>query len=155
MTKSSLYIAFMVNNEEYGIEISFAKEIIRIPKNITQVPNMPSFVEGIINLRGNVIPVVDLKKKFNLYQPAEQYESSRLLIIEFDNAMMGVYVDDITDIIRLDQNSMEDMSSSLSKIGIMSIKGVGKMDDRLILLLDERKLKNDIFLTSCEEEEII
>ena len=81
---SMLYIVFLLNNDEYGIEISYAQEILRVPDKTTQIPNMPFYVEGVINVRGKVIPVLDLKKRFG-FQESNQYLEKRLLIVDLDN----------------------------------------------------------------------
>ena len=141
------YIVFMLNNEEYGIEILYAQEIIRIPNQISQIPNMPSYIEGVINLRGKVITVINLSKRFGFEETKVTLES-RLLIVELDNTMMALIVEDVSEIISFEDSSIEKLSSVISQIGNNSLKGIGKIDKRLIILLDASKLKTEVFQQS-------
>lgn len=138
------YVVFSLGNEEYGIEISFAQEIIRIPRQIFKMPNMPSYIEGVVNLRGKVIPVIDLKKRFD-FEHTERTNDSRLLILDLDNMLLGTIVDDVSEVIKIEDKSIEKLSSEVSSIGSSNVKGIGKIDKRLILLLDAMKMKNEIF----------
>lgn len=138
------YVVFSLGNEEYGIEISFAQEIIRIPRQIFKMPNMPSYIEGVVNLRGKVIPVIDLKKRFD-FEHTERTNDSRLLILDLDNMLLGTIVDDVSEVIKIEDTSIEKLSSEVSSIGSSNVKGIGKIDKRLILLLDAVKMKNEIF----------
>lgn len=138
------YVVFSLGNEEYGIEISFAQEIIRIPRQIFKMPNMPSYIEGVVNLRGKVIPVIDLKKRFD-FEHTERTNDSRLLILDLDNMLLGTIVDDVSEVIKIEDTSIEKLSSEVSSIGSNNVKGIGKIDKRLILLLDAVKMKNEIF----------
>ena len=141
------YIVFMLNNEEYGIEILYAQEIIRIPNQISQIPNMPSYIEGVINLRGKVITVINLSKRFGFEETKVTLES-RLLIVELDNTMLALIVEDVSEIISFEDSSIEKLSSVISQIGNNSLKGIGKIDKRLIILLDASKLKTEVFQQS-------
>ena len=145
------YIVFMLNNEEYGIEILYAQEIIRIPKQISQIPNMPSYIEGVINLRGKVITVINLSKRFGFEETKVTLES-RLLIVELDNTMLALIVEDVSEIISFEDSSIEKLSSVISQIGNNSLKGIGKIDKRLIILLDASKLKTEVFQQSIGME---
>jgi purine-binding chemotaxis protein CheW len=138
------YVVFSLGKEEYGIEITFAKEIIRIPQQITKMPNMPSYIEGMVNLRGKVIPVIDLKKRFG-FEQTERSVDSRLLILDLENSLLGITVDDVSEVLKIDDQSVENLSSEISGIGSNSVKGIGKIDKRLILLLDAIKMKTEVF----------
>lgn len=138
------YVVFSLDNEEYGLEISSIQEIIRIPQHINKIPNMPSYIEGIINLRGKVIPIIDLRKRFGL-ERIERSIENRLLILNLENTLLGIIVDDISEVLKIDDQSIEKLSSEISCISRNSVKGVGKVDDRLILLLDTIKLKTEMF----------
>ncbi|MBX4262829.1 chemotaxis protein CheW, partial [Clostridium estertheticum] len=96
-------VVFKLGFEEYAINISYAQEIIRIPK-FTQLPNTPSFIEGVINIRGKIIPVLNLKKRFGIDR-SDRGIDSRLLIIELDDMMVGLIVDDVSEVIRIDEES--------------------------------------------------
>ncbi len=145
------YIVFILNNEEYGIEISCAQEILRIPNQMIQIPNMPYYVEGVINLRGKVIPVIDLNKRFGFNQ-TERGLDSRLLIVDLKNTLLGIIVDDVSEIINVEEASIEKLSSVISEIGKNSLKGIAKLENRLIVLLDAFKLNIEIFDNSLELE---
>ncbi|WP_434510746.1 chemotaxis protein CheW [Desulfitobacterium sp. AusDCA] len=136
-------IVFNLGNEEYGINISFAKEIVRIPQ-ITKVPNMPAFMEGIIDLRGQVIPIVDPKKKFGFAQ-TERGIDSKLLILDLEGMNLGVIVDDVSEVVNISENALEKLSGKMAAIGGKSIEGIYKIDERLILLINALEFKNEIF----------
>lgn len=142
----------MLNEEEYGIEISYAQEILRIPNHMTQLPNMPSYVEGVINIRGNVIPVIDLKKRFGIAQ-SEQSSDSRLLILNFDDTVLAIIIDDVLELLTFEENEIQKLNSTISQVGQNSLIGIGKVEKRLILLLDVPKLKNEVFTYQLEMEE--
>lgn len=138
------YVVFCLGSEEYGIEISFAQEIMRIPQQITKIPNMPSYIEGMVNLRGKVIPVIDLKKRFG-FEQTERSVDSRLLILDLESSLLGTIVDDVSEVLKIDERSIEKLASEISGIGKNSLKGIGKIDKRMILLLDAMKMKAEVF----------
>lgn len=149
---SMLYVVFLLNNEEYGIEISYAQEILRVPDKMTQIPNMPSYLEGVINVRGKVIPVLDLKKRFG-FQESNQYLEKRLLIVDLDNTTLALIVDDVSEIVEFEEDSIEQLNSVITEIGISSLKGVAKIEKRLIILLDAMRLKTEVFENKMVLEE--
>ncbi|PYG89558.1 purine-binding chemotaxis protein CheW [Ruminiclostridium sufflavum DSM 19573] len=138
------YVVFMLGTEEFGLEITCAKEIIRIPEQITKMPNMPSFFEGVINLRDNIIPVIDLKKRFG-YAETHRYADNRLLILDLENTLLGVIVDDVEEVLMLDSRSIEKIKFDIPGMSENSIHGIAKHDDRLIVLLNALKIKDEIF----------
>ena len=139
-------ISFKIGNEEYGLEILKVKEVIRI-KEITKLPKAPDFVKGVINLRGDVIPIIDLRVKFGLIQ--ERYSSAtRVIVVEVDGKSMGIVVDSVSHVIRIDDDQIEN-SPLLGGISKEYIRGVVKLDDRLIVLLNIDKI-----LTTEEKIEI-
>ncbi|MBW9153913.1 chemotaxis protein CheW [Clostridium estertheticum] len=143
-------VVFNLGLEEYAINISYAQEIIRIPK-FTRLPNTPSFVEGIFNLRGKIIPVFDLKKKFGVAQ-SERSIDSRLLILELDNMMVGIIVDDVSEVIRVDEQSIQKLDSEIVSISKKSIQGISIIGQRIIILLNALNLKSEIFKYNLEKE---
>lgn len=149
MSNSQL-VVFNLGLEEYAIDISYAQEIIRIPK-FTRIPSVPSFIEGVINLRGKVIPVFDLKKRFGLGE-SERGVDSRLLIVELDGMKLGIIVDDVSEVIRIDEQSIQQLSSEITGISKNSIKGISIIDQRIIILLNALKLKSEIFKFDLEKE---
>lgn len=141
---SSQYVIFSLGEEEYGLNISYAQEIIRVPEQITKLPNMPAFIDGVFNLRGKVIPVIDLKKRFDFAQ-TERNADNRLLVIDLGNMLLGTIVDDVSEVLMVDDTSIENLYSEIASIGQNCIQGICNMGDRLILLLDALKLKEEVF----------
>ncbi len=136
-------VIFRLAKEEYGLPITKVQEINRLVP-ITKLPQTPSFMEGIINLRGRVIPVIDLRKRFQL-AAAERSEDNRIIIVEVNGQTVGVIVDAVTEVVRLAAGSIEPPPPAFI-IDAQYIHGVGKLDDRLLILLDI-----DRILTSQEE----
>lgn len=126
-------VAFSIAKEEYAIDILAVQEIIR-PTAITRVPKAPSYIEGVINLRGNVVPVINLRCRFGMVE-GEQTETSRVIILNIHEMKIGITVDSVTEVIRINENDVEvpDLSDSLDK---RFVKGVGKYNGRLLILLD-------------------
>ncbi|MDP2218371.1 MAG: chemotaxis protein CheW [Methanolobus sp.] len=128
-----------LSNEEFGIEISRVKEIIRIP-GITKIPQVPGYVEGIINLRGRIIPIINLATKFNLAHE-EMSDHSRIMVVEIGNMVAGMVVDSVTEVLRISSENIEPAPEIItSKITERYIQGVGKIDERLLILLDIDKI---------------
>lgn len=131
-------VTFAISEEEFGIEILRVQEIIRIMP-ITKVPNSPPAVEGVINLRGRVIPVIDLRKRFGL--PARDYDNqTRIIVIEIHGMIIGFVVDGVSEVLRIKADTVEAPPAVVAGVESEYIKGVGKLDDRLLILLDLDKL---------------
>ena len=116
------------------MDILAVREIIRIVE-ITAIPSAPTFVEGIINLRGRVIPIIDIKKRFNL-QSETQDDDMRIVIIEIAGTTVGIIVDAVKEVLRIPADAVEPAPELASGIDEEYIRGVGKLDDRLLILLD-------------------
>jgi len=136
-------VIFRLAREEYGLPITKVQEINRLVP-ITKLPQTPSFMEGVINLRGRVIPVIDLRKRFQL-STAEHSDDTRIIIVEVKGQTVGVIVDAVTEVVRLSAANIEPPPPAFI-LDAQYIEGVGKMDDRLLILLDIDKI-----LTSQEE----
>ena len=137
------FVVFTLGKEEYGIDIEYTQEIIRIPQQIIKMPNMPSYVEGVVSLREKVVPVIDLKKRFGLPQTKNGVDS-RLLILNANDSIMGTIVDDVSEVLMIDEDSVEAVSSEIAGISGNSVKGIGKIEARLIILLDAMKMKKEM-----------
>lgn len=148
---SNQLVVFNLGKEEYAIDISYAKEIIRIP-SFTKIPNVPHYIEGVFNLRGTVITVIDLKKRFEISNQ-ERGADSRLLILDFHEVQIGIIVDDISEVVRIDNLTIQDLDTELISISKNSIEGITIMGERLIILLNALKLKTEIF-KFCSGKEI-
>ena len=131
-------VTFTLRNEEYAVDILNVQEINRITE-ITQVPNAPFYVEGVINLRGKVMPVINLRKKFGL-EDKETDDTSRIIIMDIQGITNGLVVDSVSEVLRLPMDIVEPPPPMSSDISSNFIKGVAKLEDRLIILIDIDKL---------------
>jgi len=139
-------------NEEYGVPITQVQEIIQI-SSITRVPGIPGFVEGVINLRGKIIPVVDLRKRFNLTQ--EQFsENTRIVVTTIDNQSIGLLVDSVSEVIRLSVDAIDPIPPKISQICSEYLSGIGKFEKRLIILLNLEKLLTDFEKSAMKKIEV-
>lgn len=127
-------VTFQLLKEEYGIEIASVQEIIRAT-DITPVPGAPSHVRGVINLRGKIIPVVDLRTRFAL-PPAESSDAQRIVVVELKEKRIGMLVDSVSQVIKIPSGVVEEMPEEAISLDENFIKGVGKLDGRLIIILD-------------------
>ena len=127
-------VSFVIENEEFGIDILRVQEIIR-PVEITRVPNSPSFVEGVINLRGRIVPVVDLRKRFGLPE-REQDQHTRIIVVELIDRVVGFMMDAVKEVIRVDRSVIEPAPELAIGIDTEYIKGGAKLEDRLLILLE-------------------
>lgn len=127
-------VVFQLGKELYGADISVVLEVSPLAR-VTKVPRTPSYVEGVINLRGRVIPVVDLRKRFGL--PATPpTKSTRIAVAEIEGGKIGMIVDAVVEVLRVQAGSVEPPSPMFSKVDNENVLGVAKVDDRLIVLLD-------------------
>jgi purine-binding chemotaxis protein CheW len=131
------FVTFKVGNEEYAIDILKVQEINRIV-DITPVPNSPHYIEGVINLRGRVIPVINLRKFFGLETKTSD-TNSRIIVVDI-GIVLGVMVDSVSEVLRVSSDIVEPPPSMSVSISSEYIKGIGKLDDRLLILIDIDKL---------------
>ncbi len=131
-------VVFDLASEFYGVDIGDVREIIRM-QTVTRVPGAPPFVEGIINLRGQVIPVVDLRKRLEL-TVAEQTNESRIVWVVINGQDVGVIVDAVTEVLRIPLSSIEPSSSMVSSVDSDYLRGIAKLESRLIILLEMGKV---------------
>ncbi|WDV47291.1 chemotaxis protein CheW [Clostridiaceae bacterium M8S5] len=141
------FVVFKLGKEEYGIDIMNVKEIGPYQESI-KIPNAPSFVEGIINYRGNVIPIICLKKRFGL-DMTEVDKNTRIIVINLHEKQIGFLVDEASQTIRLSDDSIDAAPDIVSGIDRKYITGVGKLDNRLIILIDLERV-----LSEAEKVEI-
>jgi purine-binding chemotaxis protein CheW len=135
-------VSFKIGNEEFGINILIVQEIIKTVQ-ITKVPNAPVFVEGIINLRGRIIPVIDLRTRLNLEKKVQD-KDTRIIVIEISSKTIGFIVDEVNEVLRIPKSITEPPPEMVTNINSDYITAVGKLDDRLITLIDlEKILSND------------
>src|SRR3990170_5348643 len=124
-------VTFRLGNEEYSLDILSVQEIIR-HMELTRVPRTPEFVDGVINLRGRVIPVLDLRKRFGL-PSGERTNETRIIVVDVDNKTVGLKVDAVSEVLRLPADTVEPPPSLVTGMESDYIKGVGKLDGRLEL----------------------
>jgi purine-binding chemotaxis protein CheW len=136
-TQELQLVVFRLAQEEYGLPITKVQEINRMVP-ITKLPQTPSFVEGVINLRGRIIPVIDLRKRFQLGKN-EQSEDTRIIIVEVDGQTVGVTVDQVAEVVRLPGNAVEPPPPTFI-LEAQYVNGIGKLDDRLLILLNIDKI---------------
>lgn len=137
-TSSQQLVGFRLGNEEYGIEITTIQEII-LMGDVTRVPQVPHFIKGLINLRGSVIPIIDLRKRFGL--PAtERTDESRVVVVNLSEKTMGLIVDAVTQVIRVNKDQVEPTPPTVSAAGKEHIAGLAKFDNRMLILLDIERL---------------
>ncbi len=141
-------VVFQLGNEEYGVDVSQVKEIIRMQK-ITKVPRSPEFVEGVINLRGQLITVIDLRKRFNI-TARDISDNTRIVVAEVKNNPVGMIVDSVSAVLRIPEKDIDPTPSAIAtEIDADFLKGVGKVGERLIILLDLARV-----LTEGEVKEV-
>jgi purine-binding chemotaxis protein CheW len=141
-------VSFHIDSEEYGVEILKVQEIIRIIP-VTKVPNVPDFIEGVINLRGKVIPIIDLRIRLGLKRIGHN-NSTRIIVLEISNKTVGFIVDSVSEVLRIPKNIIEAPPEIISEsIKSEYITAVGKLEDRLLILLELEKI------LSNEEKEMI
>lgn len=135
-------IVFNLGEEIYGVEISQIKEII-LPTQITRIPNVPDFVEGILNLRGQIAVIINLRKRLGK-EPKKNDENTRIIVIEYDNATIGMIVDSVSEVKYLSSKNIEEIPRFLAlNDESQFLKGVGKLEDGLLTLIDLKELFNE------------
>jgi purine-binding chemotaxis protein CheW len=138
-------VVFELSGESYGVDIGAVNTIIRM-QSITHVPRAPEFVEGVINLRGSIVPVIGLRKRFGL-SAFEETKASRIVVVETLAGLFGMIVDAVTETLSLPGDSIEPPSSIVTSTDSQYLRGVAKVDDRLIIMLDIQRI-----LTADETE---
>ena len=131
-------VTFSIGEEEFGVDILSVQEIIRM-MDITKVPRAPDFVEGVINLRGKVIPIIDLRRRFGL-STRDHDKHTRIIVIEINNMIVGFVVDSVSEVLRIPSNTVEPPPPVVSGLESEYISGVGTLEDRLLILLDLDRL---------------
>ena len=126
---------------EYGVPITQVQEIITMTRP-TQLPQAPDFVEGIINLRGRIIPIIDLKKRFQMGN-SDITGDTRSVVVEVEGQTMGIIVDEVSEVLRLANSDIEPPPAIIGGITAEYLTGVGKIEGRLLILLDMNKILTD------------
>ena len=131
------YVVFKLGQEEYGLDILMVQEIVR-PLETTKLPNSPDYVLGIVNLREDVIPIIDLRRFLNL-QIIDVTDASRIIVIKQNDHAFGIFVDEVHEVLRISKAQIKPNEELDQKINKQYIMGVAKVQERLIILLDLTK----------------
>ncbi len=131
-------VSFNIGEEEFGVDILRVQEINRMVE-ITRVPNSPEYVEGVINLRGKVIPIIQMRKRLNMEaKPLDK--DTRIIVVEINKKVIGFIVDNVNEVLRIDKSVTEAPPSMVSGIDSDFITSIAKLEDRLLILLDLEKI---------------
>jgi purine-binding chemotaxis protein CheW len=133
-SKAGKYLTFGLNDEQYGLEILKVREIIGL-MDITSVPRTPQYVKGVINLRGNVIPIVDLRLKFSMPE-AEPTEQTCVIVVDVHGTEMGIIVDQVSEVLDIMADQIEESPSFGASVNTDFILGMGKAGDKVTILLN-------------------
>ncbi len=138
MEKDLHIVGFRIGNETYGVRIGSVREIVRVPE-ITAVPSAPDLIEGVINLRGKIIPVMDLRKRFGQTEIISD-RKNRILVVELENKLIGLIVNAASEVLKIPPSEVDSPGSVFAEGESSYVTGVGKLKGRLIILLDIAKL---------------
>ncbi len=141
-------VSFNINDEEFGLDILKVQEINRMVE-ITRVPNTPDFVVGVINLRGKVIPIIDLRARLGMPEKAYN-KDTRIIVVELEGKVIGFVVDKVNEVLRINKNITEPPPPMAGGINSDFITAVGKLENRLLILLDLNKV-----ITTEEQAELL
>lgn len=145
---SSQYVTFLLGNETYGISILKLNEIIAY-QSCTTIPNVPSFIKGVLNLRGIVVPVIDLRERFSM--EAKEYDQfTVIMILNVSGRVMGLVVDAVSDVVTLPRDAVKPRPNFSTGISVEFILGMGIKDNKFIILLDVDRLLSDEELNAVD-----
>jgi purine-binding chemotaxis protein CheW len=131
-------VSFKIGEEEFGIDILKVQEINRMMQ-ITKVPNSPEFIDGVVNLRGRIIPVIDLRTRLNMSR-IEHDNRTRIIVVDLSGVTVGFIVDEVSEVLRIPKSITEPPPAMVAGIDSDYITAVGKLEDRLLILLDLEKI---------------
>ncbi len=143
------YLTFVLGSEEYGIEILKVQEI-RGYDAVTQIANTPEFIKGVINLRGNIVPIVDLRIKFNLGN-VEYNELTVVIVLNIGGRVVGIVVDGVSDVIALSATQVRPVPELVSTIDTKYLLGLGAVDGRMLILVDIERLMSSRDMALVDE----
>ncbi len=131
-------VVFRLGVEEYAIDILNVQEIVRL-LNITRIPRVEDYIEGVVNLRGNIVPLLNLHTKFKL-QASGLKDERRIIVCQLDETKAGIIVDEVLEVIRLGQKDIESVGDIYTTVSSDQIHGIAKVSGRLLILLDIKKI---------------
>ena len=147
MDKELQIVGFQIGAETFGLPISAVREIIRVPE-ITAVPDVPDHIEGVINLRGKIVPVIDLPKKFGAACSARSAKN-RIVVVELDGRWVGLIVHSASEVLRVPRSKIENPQDVFPDSSLDYVSGVGKLNGRLVILLDLQKIATRVELRNA------
>lgn len=139
-------VSFKLGDAEFGVDILRVQEINKM-MDLTVVPNTPSFVEGVVNLRGRIIPVINLRSKLGM--PVREYDTeTRIIVVELDDKTIGFIVDEVNEVLRIPKSITEQPPQIVSGVDSEYITAIGKLEDRLLILLDLTRILSNAEFSS-------
>jgi purine-binding chemotaxis protein CheW len=138
MDKNIQIVGFRIGRETFGLPISAVREIVRVPE-ITAVPNAPEYIEGVVNLRGQIIPVIDLRKRFGA-KVVVPHKKNRIVVVECETRLVGLIVSSASEVLRIPPSEIEEPHNMFQDGDLNYVTGVGKLNGRLVMLLDLKKI---------------
>ena len=144
-SKTSQFVSFTVGKEEYGVHIEDVQEVVRMPE-ITHLPQTDSFIKGVINLRGNIIPVIDMRSRFKM-EAIDHNETTRVIVVAIEEKLVGMIVDTVSQVLEISEEEISDPPDIINGLSKEYIEGIGKVNQSMIILL-----KIDRVLTAAEIE---
>ena len=138
MAKDLHIVGFRIGRETFGVPIALVHELVRVP-DITSVPDAPDYIEGVINLRGKIISIVDLRKRFG-ERDITAHKKNRILVVEVENKMVGLVVDSASEVLKIPPSEIDAPPNVFEEGELNYVTGVGKLGGRLIILIDLSKI---------------
>lgn len=142
-------VTFAVGKEEYGLRIEEVQEIVRMPE-ITRLPQTAAFIKGVINLRGNIVPVIDMRERFRL-EKVEYTETTRVIVVRIGEKLTGLIVDNVSQVVEIEHSEIEDAPDIISGRSREFISGIGKLNDQMIIIIDTAKILTDEEINEVEK----
>lgn len=128
-------ISFVLAGERYGIKVNNIIQMLEVPKNIGEIPNTKDFIEGVINLRGNIVPILNIAKKFDLKQK-EIDEETKIIVLEEKDELVGILVDEIKEVIKIEEKDIESAPDMVTGIPEEAFIGLVEYDEEVLILID-------------------
>lgn len=128
------FVIFTLADEEFCVETVYIQEIIKMVEYVS-LPNLPEFIKGVANLRGRIVPIIDLRRKLNLSSQQDTH-TNRIIVLAVKNVTFGIIVDSVSEVIRISSSNIEDNPSFTSNVAPEYLKGLAKINDRILILLD-------------------
>jgi purine-binding chemotaxis protein CheW len=151
--QDSQYVTFIIAEENYGVEVLKVQEIIGMTE-IVFVPNSPDFMKGVINLRGSVVPVVDMRKRFHMEE--RKYDMfTVIIIVEIKKMLVGMIVDSVSDVVGIPRAGIHETPHFTAKIDTEFIAGIGQINDKLVIILDIEKIFSADEIKTMEQDETV